>query len=203
MSEMNDTFGDVRDPYFWSGSDVFRNRLDLRDNARLQDAEIDFTSLRAATLTLGPVKRGLPHLCQIHRQLFQDIYVWAGKIREVDIYRGDTRFCHFAYLEKEGNTVMRGLEDENYLQGMPRDTFTRRLAHYYCEVNMLHPFRTGNGRAQRIFFEQLAIHAGYSLDWRGLDVALWREANQQGAMGDLTPLMAIFGKVISEVTETE
>ncbi|MBJ3815028.1 putative adenosine monophosphate-protein transferase Fic [Shimwellia pseudoproteus] len=200
---MNDTFGDVRDPYFWSGSEVFRNRLNIREAARLQEAEIAFTSLRAATLELGPPRPGLPHLCHIHRQLFQDIYEWAGKIRQVDIYRGDTRFCHFDYLEKEGNAVMRALEDENYLLGLPLEVFTQRLAHFYCEVNVLHPFRTGNGRAQRIFFEQLAIHAGYSLDWRGLAVVPWRQANQQGAMGDLQPLEAIFSKVVSEAAETE
>lgn len=203
MAEMNDTFGEVRDPYFWSGSEVLRNRLDIRDTARLQEAEMTFSALRVTTLGLGPVRRGLPHLCHIHHQLFQDIYSWAGKLREVDIYRGDTRFCHFAYLEKEGNAVMRGLEEENYLAGLEQDAFTRRLAHFYCEVNVLHPFRTGNGRAERIFFEQLAIHAGYSLDWRGLDIARWREANQLGAMGDLAPLVTIFSKVISAAHETE
>lgn len=53
-----------------------------------------------------PPARGLPHLCAIHRHLYQDIFDWAGDIREVDIYQGDTRFCHFAYIEKEGNSLM-------------------------------------------------------------------------------------------------
>ena len=68
---------------------------------------------------------------------------------------------------------------------------------------MLHPFRIGSGLAQRIFFEQLAIHAGYILNWEGIQVEEWNLANQSGAMGDLSALQAIFRKVVSEALETE
>lgn len=200
---MSDKFGEGRDPYFWSNSQVLRNRLNIHAQQDLLKAERELTSLRAATLELGPVSRGLPHLCAIHRQLFQDVYEWAGELREVDIYQGDTRFCHFEYIEKEGNALMQELEDEKYLVGLEQEAFIERLAHYYCEINVLHPFRIGTGRAQRIFFEQLALHAGYSLDWRDVDVEAWRAANQAGAMGDLQPLTAIFSKVVSEARESE
>ncbi|MNH48002.1 putative adenosine monophosphate-protein transferase fic [compost metagenome] len=56
---------------------------------------------------------------------------------------------------------------------------------------------------QRIFFEQLAIHAGYQLDWRDIDPDDWAQANQSGAMGDLSALNTIFSKVVSEARETE
>ena len=56
---------------------------------------------------------------------------------------------------------MQDLEEEGYLVGLEKAKFVERLAHYYCEINVLHPFRVGSGLAQRIFFEQLAIHAGY------------------------------------------
>ncbi|EOC0003685.1 putative adenosine monophosphate-protein transferase Fic [Cronobacter turicensis] len=200
---MSDKFGDGRDPYFWSGSDVLRNRLNIHAAQDLQHAERELTSLRAATLELGPVQRGLPHLCAIHRQLFQDLYEWAGELREVDIYQGETRFAHFEYLEKEGNALMQALEDEDYLIGLEPEAFVARLSHYYCEINVLHPFRIGTGRAQRVFFEQLALHAGYSLDWRGVDVEAWRAANQAGAMGDLAPLEKIFASVVSDARENE
>lgn len=132
-----------------------------------------------------------------------DVFDWAGHLREVDIYQGDTRFCHFAYIEKEGNALMQDLEEEGYLMGLPKEKFVSRLAHYYCEINVLHPFRLGSGMAQRIFFEQLAIHAGYLLHWADVPVAEWRRANQEGAMGDLSALQAIFRKGVSEAEETE
>lgn len=79
-----------------------RNKLNIRQQQRLEQAAYEMTALRAATIELGPLVRGLPHLRTIHRQLYQDIFDWAGQLREVDIYQGDTPFCHFAYLEKRG-----------------------------------------------------------------------------------------------------
>ncbi|TKV14547.1 putative adenosine monophosphate-protein transferase Fic [Citrobacter sp. wls619] len=200
---MSDKFGDGRDPYLYPGLNVMRNRLGVHQAQRLAQAAYELTALRAATIELGPLVRGLPYLCAIHRQLYQDIFDWAGKLREVDIYQGDTPFCHFAWIEKEGNVLMQDLEDESWLVGLPAEKFVDRLAHYYCEINVLHPFRIGSGLAQRIFFEQLAIHAGYILNWEGIQVEEWNQANQNGAMGDLSALQAIFRKVVSEALETE
>ncbi|MFK3712347.1 MULTISPECIES: putative adenosine monophosphate-protein transferase Fic [Leclercia] len=200
---MSDKYGNDRDPYLYPELNVMRNRLGIRQAERLAQAAYEFTALRAATLSLGPLLRGLPHLCAIHQHLYQDLFDWAGDIREMDIYQGDTRFCHFAYIEKEGNALMQDLEEEGYLVGLEKADFINRLSHYYCEINVLHPFRIGNGIVQRIFFEQLAIHAGYQLDWRGIDPEAWAQANQSGAMGDLSALNTIFSKVVSEARETE
>ncbi|HBK3301537.1 putative adenosine monophosphate-protein transferase Fic [Citrobacter koseri] len=200
---MSDKFGDGRDPYLYPGLNIMRNRLGIRQVQRLEQAAYELTALRAATIEAGPLVRGLPHLRAIHRQLYQDVFDWAGQLREVDIYQGDTRFCHFAYIEKEGNALMQDLEEEGYLVGLTKEKFADRLAHYYCEINVLHPFRIGSGLAQRIFFEQLALHAGYILIWSGIQVAEWSQANQSGAMGDLSGLQAIFRKGVSEAQETE
>lgn len=158
---------------------------------------------RAATIELGPLHRGLPWLCSLHQQLFQDAFDWAGELREVDISRGETHFCHFEYIENEGNDLMQALEDEGYLVDLAKPEFVARLAHYYCEINVLHPFLVGSGRAQRVFFGQLAIHAGYVLDWSVVDSEAWQTANQAAALGDLAPLSEIFTKVVSEVRESE
>ena len=200
---MSDKFGDGRDPYLYPGLNIMRNRLGIRQVQRLEQAAYELTALRAATIEPGPLVRGLPHLRAIHRQLYQDVFDWAGQLREVDIYQGDTRFCHFAYIEKEGNALMQDLEEEGYLVGLTKEKFADRLAHYYCEINVLHPFRIGSGLAQRIFFEQLALHAGHILSWSGIQVAEWSQANQSGAMGDLSGLQAIFRKGVSEAQETE
>lgn len=200
---MSDKFGEGRDPYLYPGLNVMRNRLGIYLFFFKQKTAYEMTALRAATIELGPLVRGLPHLCAIHRQLYQDIFDWAGQLREVDIYQGDTRFCHFAYIEKEGNALMQDLEEEGYLVGLAHEKFVERLAHYYCEINVLHPFRLGSGLAQRIFFEQLALHAGYALSWQGIAVETWKQANQSGAMGDLSALRAIFQKAVSEARETE
>ncbi|MCZ4059981.1 putative adenosine monophosphate-protein transferase Fic [Pantoea sp. LMR881] len=187
-----------RDPYLWQNDDVLKNRLDIHDAAQLRKAELSFSAARLATLELGTSTLGLPYLCHIHRTLFQDVYSWAGELRTIDIWRDETPFCHFEYIEKEGNTLMSALEEEKGLTDLPREEFVQRIAHYYCEINMLHPFREGNGRAQRIFFEQLALHAGYLLDWNKIEAEPWIAANQAGASGNLEPLEKVFAKVVSE-----
>ena len=155
------------------------------------------------TLELGPSAPGLPHLCLIHRHLYHSEMKRAGEFRTDDIFKGDIPFCHFEYIEKMGNELMADLESEKYLVGLQKETFVNRVSHYYCEINMLHPFMSGNGIAQRVFFEQLAIHAGYMLDWRGIDPEQWVAANRSGATGDLTALNAVFAKVVSEARESE
>ncbi len=84
---MSDKFGDERDPYLYPALNVLRNRLGIRRAKNLQQAAFEMTALRAATLPLGPRVRGLPYLCAIHHQLYQDLFDWAGRLREVNLYR--------------------------------------------------------------------------------------------------------------------
>ncbi|MCA1179300.1 MULTISPECIES: putative adenosine monophosphate-protein transferase Fic [unclassified Pantoea] len=187
----------VRDPYVWHNDTVLKNRLDIHDEAQLLKAELAFSAARLATLELGPRSTGMPWLCHIHRTLFQDLYSWAGELRSIDIWRDETPYCHCEYIEKEGNALMSALEDEQQLTNLTQDEFVARLAHYYCEIYVLHPFRAGNDRTQRIFFEQLALHAGYLLTWDKLERETWRTALFNGVSGDLASLTAQFAKVVS------
>ncbi|KAB7894966.1 putative adenosine monophosphate-protein transferase Fic [Rouxiella sp. S1S-2] len=186
------------DPYLYKGINVLRNRLEIHESHRLLQAELELTPLRAAMIELGPPNMGLPHLCAIHYALFQDIYDWAGKLREIDIAKDDTPFCHFAYIEREGNSLMQALENEDYLVGLTQDALCERIAHYYSEINLLHPFRYGSGRAQRIFFEQLLTHAGYGIDWSQVDTQRWTDANKAAAFGDELPLSQVFKTIVSD-----
>lgn len=196
---MNDKLNAGVDTYAYPGSDVLKNKLEIHEANRLAQAEMAFTALRAATVTLGQSAMGLPHLCAIHQTLFQDLYVWAGELREMDISKEETPFCHFAYIEKEGNALMQALEEDGYLADLQLDGLCKKLAHYYTGINLLHPFRAGNGRAQRIFFEQLIIHAGYDIQWSKVGQAGWLEANKAAVFGNKKPLTEIFKKVVSEI----
>ncbi|WP_034917563.1 MULTISPECIES: putative adenosine monophosphate-protein transferase Fic [Erwinia] len=154
--------------------------------------------------TLGPGVRppGLPFLRQLHRDLFHDVLDDAGELRRVDVMVGDTPCCHFEYIEKEGNALMQALEDENALADLPLDDFVARLAWYYCELTVLHPFQRGNGRAQRLFVEHLVFNAGYDIRWERIDSESWKAANQASWDGDLDPLVAAFASVVSERDES-
>jgi len=153
------------DPYADPVTGVLRNKLGLRTIGGLEAAEREITHAALIFLKESPVKPSydLRHLCAIHRRIFGDIYDWAGQLRTVAIAKGSW-FCLPQYIESSAAEIFRALHAESLLRGLPRDVFTERLTHYLGEVNALHPFREGNGRAQRAFFEQLASDAGFLLD---------------------------------------
>lgn len=87
--------------------------------------------------------------------------------------------------------------------GLAQDKFIERLAHYYCEINVLHPFRPVT--AWRNAFSLSSWLSMRVIRWIGAILRSMRgtKANQSGAMGDLSPLQTIFRKVVSEAVETE
>ena len=158
------------DPYADPVTGVLPNKLGLGTTGDLEAAEREITHAALIFLKESPVPPSydLRHLCAVHRRIFGDIYDWAGQLRTVAIAKG-TWFCLPQYIGSAAADVFRALHDENLLRGLPRDAFTERLTYYLGEVNAVHPFREGNGRAQRAFFEQPAGDAGFTLDWQHLD----------------------------------
>ncbi len=161
----------VEDIYCYPRSSVLRNKLGLTDQDQLDQYEAEITALRLVELQENPIKGhfDLDHLKQFHFHIFQDVYDWAGEIRTVDISRGASRFAHAQYIESAAKTLFANLKNENVLKGLSIDDFSLRASHYLSEINVLHPFREGNGRAQRAFITQLCREAGYDLDYSDLE----------------------------------
>ena len=88
------------------------------------------------------------------------------------------------------------MEKEEWLKGLNKNDFCEKLAEYYCEFNMIHPFREGNGRVERLFFEHLALSNGYVLDWSDIDREAWIQANIDGVYVNYEPMRNIFRKVV-------
>jgi cell filamentation protein len=192
---MIDKYGVSHDPDCYPNTSVLINRLSITDEDTLALAERDFTKVRAEHFEPEFEQFSLQYLCKIHFTLFQDLYRWAGKIRSVDITKGQTRFCHVHNIERETERLFTQLNNDNLLRNLPFDVFIKRISHYYCELNVIHPFREGNGRVQRIFFEILAINAGYEICWEGINLKEWVDANQAGYFGDLHPLEKLFERI--------
>lgn len=165
----------MTDPYSLAGGECLRNKLGVTDASQLAHLEARIVSIRDVEITSSilPGEYNLQHLQDFHHFLFRDVYDWAGQLRVVDISKEGSKFCHWEYLSEQASAVLSGLEGDSWLAGRTRDTFVERLAHYYGELNALHPFREGNGRALRAFLRQLAASAGWRLDWS----VLTREAN--------------------------
>jgi len=102
----------------------------------------------------------------------------------VDISRGESRFAHAQYIESSAQTLFVSLKNENRLKGLSIDDFSLRAAHYLSEINVLHPFREGNGRAQRAFITQLCREAGYDLDYSDLEQEELFDAMKEAFQGN-------------------
>ncbi|HGN6566091.1 TPA: Fic/DOC family protein, partial [Neisseria gonorrhoeae] len=136
----------------------------------LKKVERDISAISAQNLLLQHITGNfdLAHLQTIHRELFGNVYDWAGKIRRVDISKGNTRFANFAFIENESRKLLEKLKNENYLRVLDKDKFAERAAYYLDELNVLHPFREGNGRTLRLFMTQLAIKNGFQIHWQNI-----------------------------------
>lgn len=155
--------------YCYPDSNVLKNKLGIRNPDAFSSAERKLSKLRALELEEHPLKGNfdLKHLQKIHRYLFQDLYSWAGKLRTADITKGNM-FCKVQFLQGQADELFDTLRGENYLRGLSREALARRLAFYFSEINALHPFRDGNGRAQREFIRELALYNGHKLLFAGV-----------------------------------
>lgn len=186
------------DPYVYPGTDVLRNQLGLRDTDALARAEANFTNARLVQLVEAPIPGDfdLAHLQAFHRHLFQDLYEWAGQLRTIPIAKADL-FCLPQHIETYASDVFGELAADNQLVRLPRKQFVERAAHHLANVNALHPFREGNGRAQRAFFSQLANEAGWELAWDRLSRERNNEASVKAMRGDERDLRA----AVSDITD--
>jgi cell filamentation protein len=165
----------VNDPYCYTGTTVLVNKLGIRDQAALDDFEAEITAQRA-TEPLPHGNLGYAHYRTIHRHLFQDVYVWAGKARTVRIAKGGNPFCFPENIANEMTKLFDGLKKANNLRGLNKKQFVRKAAHLLAEINAVHPFREGNGRTQLAFLTLLADKAKHPLALERMNPAAMLEA---------------------------
>jgi cell filamentation protein len=160
-----------KDPYIDPKTGTLRNLFGAKDLKTLEQIEAEITVAVIATLNDHPIPGSfdLEHLQAIHKRLFDSIYDWAGKLRTVEMAKDKTRFAPIEYLTQAADSLFSGLKSEKYLDNLDDKTYVARFAHYYSEVNILHPFREGNGRAERVFFSLLAQRSGRYVAWELLD----------------------------------
>jgi cell filamentation protein len=189
------------DPYTDPATGILLNKLGLRTAGELESAEREITHAALILLRESPVRPAydLPHLCAIHQRIFGDLYEWAGQVRTVAIAKGNL-FCLPQYIESSSADIFRALRGENFLRGLERRPFIDRLTYYLGEVNAVHPFREGNGRTQRAFFEQLARDAGFTVNWQHLDAARNVEASAAIMRGDAEPMQKLLDTLITDET---
>ncbi len=186
------------EPETYPGSNVFINKLDIRDPKILNEAEASLTWARTEAYRDSPAsgRFDLEHLRQIHHTLFQDLYAWAGELRSYDTRKGICEFTPAKQIAHYSGKVYSALAEENYLQKLKHDAFIHRLAYYYDMTNRLHPFPEGNGRTQRLFIEHLASLSGYSINWALIHQWEIESTAELSFQGDKEPLFRMFERIV-------
>jgi len=98
----------------------------------------------------------------------------------------------------EANKIFQTLAKMNWLEGLDRQGLVKAVAEYYGDLNMIHPFRDGNGRAQRVLFEHLIINAGYQINWWPVTQQEWTQANIEAVVCNYSALESIFSRCIGQ-----
>ena len=152
--------------YCYANSNVLINNLNIQDNKKLQIYEAKITAAKLLSLRQKGIigNFDLLHLNSIHKYLFEDIYPFAGKFRNENIAKGVFRFAEWEYIESELNNLLNKLKGEKYLKGISKKDLACKLAFYLSELNVLHPYREGNGRTIREFIRELALKNEYVLN---------------------------------------
>jgi cell filamentation protein len=163
------------DPYQAEGHAVLRNRPGLTDQRAL-DA---FEALSVTQRSEEPFPQGgfdAAHFRAVHRHLFQDVYDWAGEPRTIRIFKDGSPFCYPESFDAELDRLFAWLAARDHLADRTAETFAVEAAYFLSELNAIHLFREGNGRAQTAFLAMLAAEAVHPLDFSVLEPEAWMAA---------------------------
>lgn len=159
---------------------ALENKLGISDSAELARREEKISKKKAVELFEGdclkPYEAGtFSMLAAIHRHLFEQIYDFAGKVRNVNIAKGNFRFAPVMYLRAAIENV----------EKMPQSTFDE-IIEKYVEMNIAHPFREGNGRSTRIWLDlMLKKELGLVIDWSLVDKDDYLAAMERSPVKDI------------------
>ena len=177
---------------------ALENKLGITDSAELAREEEKISKKKALWLfesgTLDSLKAGtFAALQEIHKCLFEELYDFAGKIRTVNLAKGNFRFAPVMYLEAAlGN-----------IEKMPQSTYDE-IIEKYVEMNVAHPFREGNGRSMRIWLDLMLKNGiGQVVDWSKVDKEDYLLAMERSPIKDVEIKVLLKAALTDDVNSRE
>lgn len=177
---------------------ALENKLGIKSSAELAREEERISKKKAVELFENGMLENLEAgkfqtLCEIHKYLFDDIYDFAGKIRTVNISKGNFRFAPLMYLE----TAIKNVDK------MPQNTFDE-IVEKYVEMNIVHPFREGNGRSMRIWLDMmLKKQIGQVVDWSKIEKEDYLMAMERSPIKDIEIKYILNAALTDQINDRE
>lgn len=182
----------------YEGTSCLINKLGIKDDKKLSEFEAAVTLAKVGTLEKEPLEGNFDteHYKAIHRFLFEDIYDWACKYRTIDMSKKGTAFAKADKISELMNACFERLKENGFFKNQPFDEYVKSIIDFYQTTNMIHPFREGNGRTQRIFIAQLIRFGGYDISFSEIDSDELMIATIQAANGVTDGLERLFAESI-------
>lgn len=178
---------------------ILRNIADITDPDDLLFFESVAVAKRIQELYEKPIKiKGTDSLLSIHKHLFQDVYSWAGKKRKVEISKAGKQFFPTTHFDNAFRFIDTLISEYKRISEGEKLQIAEKLAEILDSVNYLHPFREGNGRAQREFLRLLALEKGLILNLNPPDN---KNVYDQYMQGTINSDVKILTKLILELIE--
>ena len=177
---------------------VLENKLNITNQLELNKIEEKLSKEKAKKLfdsgKINTLKVGtFSGLKQIHKFLFEDIYDFAGKMRTVNLSKGNFRFAPVMYLE----------QSLKHIDKMPQSTFDE-IVEKYVEMNIAHPFREGNGRATRIWLDLIfKKEIKQVVDWNKIDKEDYLSAMERSPVKDIEIKHLLKNALTDKIDERE
>ena len=183
----------------YPGTTCLVNKLGIQDEAVLAETEAAIVLGKASLLDRHPIPGSFDfdHYKRIHQFLFCDLYDWAGQTRTINISKKGTVFVFVDEIETCADACFSRLASFNG-EGLSHRELAEEAADFYHTINMLHPFRESNGRAQRVFFTQWIRSLGYDLDLSSVDPDAFMVATIYAAQGVVDQLINFFERAIEQ-----
>lgn len=194
MTDRYDTSGNPEDEYYPDTS-VLINLEDIRDPEELleRETELQFAAYQEVFGSFDEdLTPDLSYFYYLHYLIFGRLFAWAGRPRTVGLSKGGTPFCPPQNIGGMMDALLAELERERWLAGLSAELFLERAAYYVCEINAIHPFREGNGRAIRFYLDALSARArGDIFDWTLAGEEEYLRACVAGFAEDYGPMLAV------------
>lgn len=184
-------------------SGLLRNKQDITDPEVLLFVESGAVTKRLQELYENPIKiEGIDSLFEIHKHLFQDIYIWAGKKRNVEISKDGKQFFPTTHFDNAFRYIDQLIADFKKIPRSNKMNLVEKLAEILDNVNYLHPFREGNGRTQREFLRLLASEKSLILNLNPPDNKSVYERYMKGTIeSDVTTLIELIFELVDNKNE--
>lgn len=175
----------INSKYVYPGTDILKNKLNIKNEKKLKEYEVKMVAVKTAILLKDDKNHEFneERFKYIHYFLFCDVYDFAGIYREENIIKDNFVFSDFRYISDNVKEIFKKINIEKFKQ-MDLDTLIKTISEIMTDLNVLHPFREGNGRTTREFIRELLLEFGYKINFFEIDYDLIIEASKEAVVSD-------------------